>query len=161
MANIHISYEHYLAKGQANHLRLLMRPEQLPESLFTPVLWQCLLTGSIEDRSYHAIPNFPGEKGKYGSHGQLYWANYSQEYKTLAQKLGIEFLYDEIYDFAPSDTRSPVKWRGRTGNVVTASLHKLKYGKMPHYLRLLLAISDEEDDDEESETELKALLNAD
>lgn len=150
MSNIHISYEHYLAKGHLNRLRLLMRPEQLPESLMTPVLWQCLVTGSIEDRSYHALPNQPGAGGKYGSHGQLYWAHHKHEYYELAEELGIEFVYDETYDFAPYETRCPVKWRGRTGAIVTASLHKLKYGKMPMYLAKLLGLPEEDESELEN-----------
>lgn len=132
--NAPVSYEHYLARGHANQLRLLMQPDELPESLDYPVLWQCQVTGTIESRSYHALPKVAGENGEYGSHGQLYWARHRQAYYDLADQLGITFVYDETHDYAPSSTRSDVKWRNALNQIFVASLHKLKYGIMPKYL---------------------------
>lgn len=132
--NAPVSYEHYIAKGHANQMRLLMQPDELPTDLDYPVLWQCLVTGAIESRSYHALPKRAGENGEYGSHGQLYWARHRKDYEELAAELGIEFVYDEAHDYAPSHTRSDVKWRNALGQVFVSSLHKLKYGIMPKYL---------------------------
>lgn len=141
--NAPVAYEHYMARGHANQLRLLMQPDELPDNLDYPVLWQCLVTGSIESRAYHALPKRAGEKGpdgkpQYGSHGQFYWANYRQDYYVLAEKLGIEFVYDETHDYAPSSTRSDVKWRNALGQIFVVSIHKLKHGKMPKYLKQMI-----------------------
>jgi hypothetical protein len=126
MSNRQFSHEHYVAKGVLNNLELLMKPDEVPPNTNEPAIWRCRITGVIFDRAYHQLPQTAGQNS---SPGQRYWIQYRDEYYKTAEYYGLEFVYDPLTDFAPSDTRSPVKWRVRDGRVVVLSLHQLKYGQ--------------------------------
>jgi hypothetical protein len=126
MGNQSYTFEHYTVKAHLNNLELLMRPDEIPATTDEPALWRCKITGIIFDRSFHTTPS---SQSANSSPGQRYWQKYKNEYYKVAAYYGLEFIYDPLIDYAPYDTRTPVKWRTRSGQCVVLSLHTLKYGK--------------------------------
>lgn len=136
MAFPKIGYDDYLRLANEKELNFLHRADELPPDRSAHALWQCRRTGEIIARSYHQVLT----GGDTGSHGQNFLIEYIPKYRELASQLGIEFLFDETVDVGPSNTKSPVKWRGANGDVVVTSYHSLAYGKITKKLAEALGL---------------------
>lgn len=136
MANKRTSYEDYLARGTEHRLRLLMSPQEIPDNVDAPVLWECLVTGKIFDASYHHLGN-KAAKNEKASPGQVFWESYAADYQKLAEDYEIDLVYDPMRDLAPADTKVPVKWRDKASGIVfVASYAKLAYGPPNRFMKV-------------------------
>lgn len=97
----------------------------IPDSALTPTNWRCKLTGKIINKRVSAV-----YRSEYGSRYQRTFEEEKtiKKYLRLAQKLGIEFLWDPETEFFPATTKDKCRWRGPDGNVFYASYHDLGYG---------------------------------
>lgn len=141
MAYPKVGYDDYLRLAVEKNLKFLHGPDEIPSDRLDRALWQCRVTGEIESRSYHSVLT---DKSPFGSHGQKFVHEFIPKYRELAQELGIELLFDPTVDIGPRHTKTPVKWRGKTGHVVVASYHELGYGKIKESLAERLGILDAE-----------------
>lgn len=132
-----VDYTDYLRVAHENSLRFLHDPDELPLHRTDKALWQCLVTGLPFARSYHHVLADP-----YPSPGQMYWAQYGHLYRETADKLGIEFVFDETVDLAPGSTKQPVKWRGKSGRIVVTDLASLAYRPITKKLKEQLGLAD-------------------
>lgn len=133
-----VGYQDYIILAHNKNLIFLHNPDELPDSRTTPALWQCRLTGEIFKRSYHNVMH-----DDYPSPGQKFAADHLPKYWERAAQLGIEFLFNPELDKAPSDSRQPMKWRGRNGNVVIAGYDELTYRPITHKLMTALGLTEE------------------
>ena len=137
--------EDYQRLGNESNCDILHTYRQLPPHTDVPVIWKDRKTGEVFQRSYHNLRRRLSE-GKPGSPSATFLAEYWPDFQLIADYLGIELLYEEGQDPLPVSAQSPMKWRGRTGNVVSAPLAKIAYGdnQMSKALKKTLGIPDHE-----------------
>ncbi len=96
-----------------------------PPYAVDPTYWRCRLTGKVMHKAVAAV-----QRSKYGSRYQRSFYGEGgtfQKYKNLAARLVITFLYDPNIEFFPITTKTPCRWRSRSGDIVIASYHDLGY----------------------------------
>jgi hypothetical protein len=132
----------------ANERGLVFVGRVAPPNLNTTTRWQCRLTGKILNKKYSSVKVNP-----FGSTYQRRYYDTLKEYKSLAKRLDIEFLYEEghesklpskktKYQLFPPTTKDVSYWRGPSGKPVGATFHQLAYGdKIPDDVANALGIS--------------------
>lgn len=104
--------------------RLLAFVGPMPDNKATTTLWRCLLTNAEVRKSYASVIS-----AQYGSRYQRHYAQNLEKYQALADRLDIEFVYEEGEDYFPKNNKAKARWRGRGGGeIVVVSYHEIGYG---------------------------------
>ena len=136
-----LTYEDYLALAAKCGVEFLHQEDELPFNVDTNALWRDIQSGQTFRRTYHIMQD-QFRNGEPTSPQERFRKEYLPDFYKLAEKLGIEFIYDPTVDVCPASTKDYCKWRGRNGNVVIASYHQLAYQDIPAKVKAELGLDD-------------------
>lgn len=146
MSKARLTMQDYV--DMADEKGLVFTGRVAPASVNTTTRWQCRLTGDVMNKKYTSV-----KQAEFGSTYQRTYYESLANYKALAERLGIEFLYEEghearlpskknRYQLFPKTTKDISYWRGPSGRIVEATYHQLAYGeKIPNAVADGLGIS--------------------
>lgn len=122
------SYSDYLRLAKEKNVTFL--EPRAPKGTRVTVSWRCNVTGVTVKRSFDSM-----QAKEYGSRYQEEYPKQLQMYLDLAERLGIEFVYDpnpnrinrKPDEYFPATTKTECYWRGRDGQIVKCAYRNLAY----------------------------------
>ncbi|APU89054.1 hypothetical protein Rctr85_027 [Virus Rctr85] len=130
-----LTQSQYMQAGREKGLEWI--GNAVPGSVHTPTRWRCLTCRTIHEKSYRAV--------KYGAHGctcQNAVTKKPEDYRALAELLGIEWAGMHYSNRVPKNTKAATVWIGRNGTPVEASYAQLAYGEISQQLRDALGLDE-------------------
>ena len=94
-----------------------------PNNVKTRTGWRCKRCGKVSERTYRGVQVGHGCSCKSSKTKQ------PADYRALAIRLGIEWVWDPEEDFSyPTNTKTATKWKNpKTGEIVICSWHTLTH----------------------------------